>query len=122
MTVLCSLIGTPHLPSFDGSILFLEDINVDGLTFRRMLQQLRDTGILHQCNGIVFGTFENQPEDSLPTVEEVIRQSLKDFDRPVSMGWEFSHGAQCPTFPIGARVSLRVSKWSEDIVFGECVK
>jgi muramoyltetrapeptide carboxypeptidase len=108
MTVLCSMLGTEHIPSFEGCILFLEDINVDGLMFRRMLSQLQNAGVFDACNAIVFGTFENQPEDTIPTVEHVIADTFRNAPFPVAMGCNFSHGITTSVIPIGAHVAFAV--------------
>ncbi|RYG25268.1 MAG: LD-carboxypeptidase, partial [Burkholderiales bacterium] len=46
LTVLCSLLGTPHWPKIKGGILFLEDINEHPYRVERMLLQLQQAGAI----------------------------------------------------------------------------
>ena len=54
LSVLTAMIGSEYLPSFEGSILFLEDVGEDVYRVDRMLTQLKLSGILDQINGFVF--------------------------------------------------------------------
>lgn len=57
LSVLVSLIGTPHLPQVDGGILFLEDVNEHPFRIERMLTQLLHAGILGRQRAVVLGQF-----------------------------------------------------------------
>ena len=56
LTVLTALVGSPYVPSFDGAILFLEDVREDIYRVDRMLTQLRLAGLLGRVRGFVFGS------------------------------------------------------------------
>jgi muramoyltetrapeptide carboxypeptidase len=55
LTVLTHLIGTPWLPSFDGAILFIEDVDEAEYRIDRMLTQLAPGRSPAQGCGVVFG-------------------------------------------------------------------
>jgi muramoyltetrapeptide carboxypeptidase len=55
LSVLAAMVGSPYLPDWKGSILFLEDVGEDIYRVDRMLTQLRLAGILGQISGFVFG-------------------------------------------------------------------
>ena len=46
LAMLCSLLGTPHLPRIKGGVLFLEDVNEHPYRIERMLLQLLQAGVL----------------------------------------------------------------------------
>ena len=55
LSVLCAAIGTPFAPSFNGKILFFEDIGEKPYRLDRMLTQLLNAGILQQVAGVAVG-------------------------------------------------------------------
>jgi muramoyltetrapeptide carboxypeptidase len=57
LSVLVSLIGTPHLPEVDGGVLFLEDVNEHPFRIERMLTQLLHSGVLGRQRAVVLGQF-----------------------------------------------------------------
>ncbi|MCR2746950.1 LD-carboxypeptidase [Limnobacter parvus] len=57
LTLLCSLVGTPWLPTMPGGILVLEDVNEPAYKIERMLLQLLHSGVLAQQNAVVLGNF-----------------------------------------------------------------
>jgi muramoyltetrapeptide carboxypeptidase len=57
LTLLCSLLGTPWMPSVSGGILVLEDVNEPAYKIERMLLQLLQAGVLARQKAIVLGNF-----------------------------------------------------------------
>jgi muramoyltetrapeptide carboxypeptidase len=55
LTVLSAIIGSPYVPKWENSILFLEDVGEDIYRIDRMLTQLKLAGILEKIAGFVFG-------------------------------------------------------------------
>jgi muramoyltetrapeptide carboxypeptidase len=55
LTVLCHLLGTPHMPDLRGSVLFLEEIGEEAYRVDRLLQHLRMSGALRDVRAIVLG-------------------------------------------------------------------
>lgn len=116
LSVFQTLIGTPYLPDMKGAILFLEDVSDEISRYDRMFGHLRVSGALNQISGLIVGQFTNvKDNDKNPfgfTLEDVIREHTDGLDIPVLMDAPFGHGADLPTFPIGAPVTLKVGETS----------
>ncbi|MCK5803128.1 MAG: LD-carboxypeptidase [Lentisphaeria bacterium] len=106
LAILCSLVGTDHLPSLRGCILALEDINEAAYRIDRFLNQLLQAGVLETLGGLVFGQFTDC-EDA-----EFIPAVLADFARhvsgPVAAGLPFGHGFPSLSLPVGPNARLAV--------------
>jgi len=95
LTLLCSLVGTPWLPSVPGGILVLEDVNEPAYKIERMLLQLLHAGVLAQQKAIVLGNFcEPKPGThdngySLRSAAEFVQDQLKHV--PVLLNFPFGH-------------------------------
>jgi muramoyltetrapeptide carboxypeptidase len=64
LSVVAAMVGSPYLPSWHHSILFLEDIGEDIYPIDRMLTQFKNAGIINQISGWMFGQCTNyQPSD-----------------------------------------------------------
>ncbi len=113
LAVLCTLIGTPWMPRFDGRILFLEDIGELPYRFDRMLTQLLNCGLLQQVAGIAIGLNADceDPKARLAgeyrqSLEDVLRERLLPLKIPVVMGLPFGHVPDNGTLPVGVKAEL----------------
>jgi muramoyltetrapeptide carboxypeptidase len=99
LTLLCSLVGTPWLPSMPGGILVLEDVNEPAYKIERMLLQLLHAGLLAQQQAIVLGNFcEPKPGAhdngyTLSSAAKFVHSQLSDQAKhiPVLMNFPFGH-------------------------------
>ena len=106
LSVLSSLIGTPYLPDFKKSLLFLEEISEAPYRVERMLTQLAQSGALDRATGAMLGVFvkgdARSDEESLS-----LTQALDDHfaSRPIpsAYGLSFGHIASQWVLPIGVR-------------------
>lgn len=95
LTLLCSLIGTPWLPTMPGGILILEDVNEPAYKIERMLLQLLHAGVLADQQAIVLGNFcEPKPGNhdngyTLHSAAEFVHQQLGG--TPVVLNFPFGH-------------------------------
>ncbi|MCW5635713.1 MAG: LD-carboxypeptidase [Rubrivivax sp.] len=111
LAMLCSLLGTPHMPKVRGGVLFVEDVNEHPYRIERMLLQLLQAGVLAAQKAVVLGAFDAwapSPNDrgyGLKTVVAHLRSRLKV---PVLTGLPFGHVPTKVTLPVGARVTLAV--------------
>lgn len=108
LTTLACLLGTPYIPSFTNSILFLEDVDEGGYELDRTLTHLRLAGVFKEAAGIVFGEFTRAPkevEPADPSIEEVVYTHFKD-GPPCLYGCGFSHGDYTAVLPIGVEAEL----------------
>ena len=113
LAVLCTLLGTPWVPTLKGRILFLEDIGELPYRFDRMLTQLLNCGLLQQVAGVAIGLNADceDPKAKLATeyrqsLEDVLRERLLPLKIPVVMGLPFGHVPHNGTLPVGIKVEL----------------
>lgn len=109
LTLVTALLGTPWEIDTSGALLFLEDTGEAPYRVDRMLTQLRATGHLLRCAGVVLGDFhlDDQPMCSLdPEMLRVFRDRLADLACPVAYGFPFGHRPRSWTLPVGARARL----------------
>ncbi len=109
LAVLSSMAGSPYLPSFDGAILFLEEINEYIYRVDRMLSTLRNAGLLGRLSGVVLGAFTNcKPGESYGTLtlDEVFDDYFLPLNVPVYAGAMFGHIARKFTLPVGLEAEI----------------
>ncbi len=104
LAVLASLVGTPFLPEFQGTVLFLEDVNEAPYRIDRMLTQLLQAGVLQGVRGVVLGVFQDCGEEA--EILATLRDRLGSLGVPVCYGLPFGHISRKATLPIGLRVRL----------------
>lgn len=105
LAVLSSLAGSRYLPSFDGAILFLEEINEFIYRVDRMLSTLKLAGLLDRLAGVVLGAFTNcGPGDGnfgTLTLDEVFDDYFGALNVPVYRGAMIGHIRRKFTVPVG---------------------
>ena len=112
LTMLCSLIGTPHLPRVKGGILFVEDVAEHPYRIERMLLQLAQAGVLESQKVLLLGHFtewKKSPLDRGYGLKDVIAAVQSRCPKlTILSGLPFGHVATKVTLPIGARTDLVV--------------
>jgi muramoyltetrapeptide carboxypeptidase len=113
LTVLTALVGSPYVPSFDGAILFLEDVREEIYRVDRMLTQLALSGLLGRIRGFVFGSCRGcgpgaDRYGSL-TLEEVLDEHVKPLGIPAYEGAMIGHQERQFTLPVGVEVEVDAS-------------
>lgn len=109
LTVLTAILGSPYVPSFEGAILFLEDVREDLYRVDRMFTQLKLAGILQKIRGFVFGTCaECGPGEGFSslTLEEILADHIKPLNVPAWFGAMIGHQMQQWTVPVGSHVQI----------------
>ena len=110
LTVLSTLMGTPFLPSFDGAILFLEDVDEAVYSVDRMLTQLALGGVLRRLTGVVFGRCARCGTASGGgggfTLSDVLRRHLLPLNVPAFSGASIGHIANQMSIPVGVRAEI----------------
>ena len=107
LSLITSLLGTQHSPSYKGSILFLEDVNEPLYRLDRMLCQLKLAGIMDEIRALILGYFiDVNGNDLSEQVLSLISEFIPDNNIPILLN--FPHGHQLPniTLPHGAHVEL----------------
>jgi muramoyltetrapeptide carboxypeptidase len=104
LSLLVSLVGTPHEASMDGAILFWEEIGEEPYRIDRMLAHLRLSGRLTNLHGLVVGTTigceARNPSNGL-ALSEILETHLAGTDYPVVIGFPAGHGPGALTIPLG---------------------
>ena len=112
LALLVALHGTPFEPDYEGAILVLEDVNEASYRIERMLLQLRLSGSLQRCAGIVFGSFTNTGERrdrSLGgdrSVAAVLREAALAAGIPAISGAPVGHIDDQWSIPMGLEAEL----------------
>ncbi|RTL15166.1 MAG: LD-carboxypeptidase [Burkholderiales bacterium] len=111
LTVLCSLLGTPHWPKVKGGVLFLEDINEHPYRVERMLLQLQQTGVIDAQAAVLLGDFsgaDKSPLDRGYGIRDAVAALRARTKTPVLTGLPFGHVRTKVCLPVGAKVDLYV--------------
>jgi muramoyltetrapeptide carboxypeptidase len=109
LTMLLSLMGTPHWPRIKGGILFLEDVNDHPYRIERNLLQLHQAGVLDAQRAVVLGHFSHwkpSPLDRGYTLKSAVAHVRSVTRTPILTGLPFGHVPTIVTLPVGARVTL----------------
>ena len=108
LSLIAALMGTPYELNTRGRILFLEDIGEKTYSVDRMLTQLRLSGKLDACAGIVLGQFTDCAVEFASyglTLEEVFSDLLPS-RVPAVRGLMAGHCSPNLTLPLGRTCAL----------------
>ena len=111
LSVLCSLLGTPHWPKVKGGVLFVEDVNEHPYRVERQLLQLHQAGVLATQKAIVLGDFGNwrkSPLDRGYNLKAMVAHLRSVCDTPILTGLPFGHVPTKVTLPVGVKIELVV--------------
>jgi len=109
LTVLTAILGSPYVPSFEGAILFLEDVGEDLYRIDRMFTQLKLAGALGRIRGLAFGTCaECGPGEGFAslTLEEILADHVKPLQVPAWFGAMIGHQSPQWTVPVGLEAEI----------------
>jgi muramoyltetrapeptide carboxypeptidase len=111
LTVLSSLLGTPHWPHVKGGILFVEDVNEHPYRVERMLLQLHQAGVLARQKAVLLGAvsdWKRSPMDRGYDLKAMVAHIRSVTRTPVLTGVPFGHVPTKVTMPFGRPVTLLV--------------
>jgi muramoyltetrapeptide carboxypeptidase len=107
LTVLTALVGTPHMPDLNGSVLLLEDVTERPYRIDRMLTTLRASGALRGLRGVVLGQFTDcDPGPDGVTAHDVLTERLGTLGIPVMANASVGHVPENMPVLLGARVEI----------------
>lgn len=112
LALLAHLVGSVSDLDTKGKILFIEDVGEYLYNIDRMLHQLKRSGKLDHLAGLLIGGFSETKDTMRPfgaTVEEIIREIVKEYDYPVCYGFPVSHGMDNVVLKIGGKYTLTVN-------------
>lgn len=101
--------GTPFQLDAAGGILVLEEIAEHPYKVDRMLQQLRDSGVLRGISGVALGSFTGceAPSSAEWSLSDVFDEHLGGLGVPVVAGLPIGHDAANRAWPVRQRAWLR---------------
>ncbi|HWS00279.1 MAG TPA: LD-carboxypeptidase [Prolixibacteraceae bacterium] len=113
LSVLSSLRSTPLDQTFEGKVLFIEDILEYDYHIDRMMMNLLYGNALSNLAGLIVGYISDTKTGTTPfglTALEIIREAVTGFDYPVVYG--FPAGHELPNYPLvmGMEISLDVTE------------
>jgi muramoyltetrapeptide carboxypeptidase len=111
LAVLCSLLGTPHLPRVRGGILFIEEVNEHPYRVERGLLQLLQAGVLGAQKAVLVGAvtaWRPAPQDRGYTLKTALAAVQQRTAVPLLTGLPFGHVPTKLCLPVGRRVDLVV--------------
>lgn len=120
LSVLYGMMGSSSFPETDGKILFIEEVDEYIYHFDRMMIALKRAGKLQNLKGLIVGgltEIHDNPDPFGKTVEEVISESVKEYDYPVCFGFPVGHFADNRALVLGEKVRLFVQK--DRVLFDE---
>ncbi|WDF68165.1 LD-carboxypeptidase [Sphingobacterium oryzagri] len=112
LAILQSILSSVSDGSYDGKILFIEDVGESYYNIDRMLWMLKRAGKLAKLQGLIVGGF-TALKDSDPAFgqrfEEIIMSSVNDYDFPVCFGYPAGHIDDNRSLLFGKSVVLHVN-------------
>jgi muramoyltetrapeptide carboxypeptidase len=112
LSVLYSLLGSSSTPSFEGKILFLEDLDEYLYHIDRMMQNLKRSGVLKVIKGLIVGGMTYMNDNTIPfgkTAEEIISEAVQGYDYPVCFHFPVGHIHDNLPLIFGRIAKLKVS-------------
>jgi muramoyltetrapeptide carboxypeptidase len=109
LSLLTAVTGSGYLPDFDGSILFIEDVDEAVYRVDRMMTELALSGVLSKIAGFVFGRCtECGPGGGYGslTMEQMVAEHIKPLGIPAFSGAMIGHIDEQFTIPLGIEVEI----------------
>lgn len=109
LSVLAAMVGSPYLPNWNQTILFVEEVGEEVYRIDRMLTQLKLAGILDRLSGFVFGQCidcdPEEPDKSL-SLTQVLFEHIQPLGIPAWYGSMIGHIRDKFTLPLGVEVEI----------------
>jgi len=108
LSLISHLIGTPFMPHFKETILFVEERGEALYRIDRMMTHLRLSGMLDQIEGLIIGRFIECGDIS--DIHNLIMDMVSDLNIPMVSGLPVGHEALNVTLPLGLKATLDTEK------------
>lgn len=118
LSVVCSMFGTPYMPSLGGTILALEDVGEESYRIDRMLTQLVYAAGTARPSGVAYGFWSqnSRPRGSTAhrDVNEILAERTDISRGPIMTDLMYGHESTKFTLPFGVltRLSSRTKRMS----------
>ena len=113
LAIISTLCGTDDDINTKGKILFIEYVGEAVYAIDRMMWQLKKAGKLTDLAGLIVGGMTDMKDSAVPfgkSVEEVIVESVSEFDFPVCFNFPAGHIDDNRTILLGAKARLSVNE------------
>lgn len=113
LSLLVNGIGTSSDIQTNNKILFIEEVGEYIYAVDRMMYQLKRSGKLDNLNGLIIGRFSDMKDTTIPfgeTVDEAIKDLVKEFRYPVCFRFPVSHEKENYALKIGVEYNLNVAE------------
>ncbi len=109
LSSLVKIVNTKYCPSFNNSILFLEELGLesDSEMISSYLYQLKQAQVFEKISGLLIGNYDAKENISL---EKIILDVVKEYDFPIVKCNDFGHTRNNIILPIGLRCTLDADK------------
>jgi muramoyltetrapeptide carboxypeptidase len=110
LATIAALLGSPWLPSFDGAILMLEEVNESGYRLDRLFCSLLQSSAFGQLQGLVFGGFSGCGSGA--EVARLQREAAARLPKgaPAVRGAPFGHGDRNWPWWVGEEAELEAGE------------
>ncbi len=111
LSIICSLLGTPHWPDIRGGILFVEEVGEHPYRVERLLLQLGQAGVLDAQQAVLVGEVSDwkpAPNDRGYRLADAVAAVQARTRTPILQGLPHGHGPTKVCLPIGAQTALSV--------------
>ena len=113
LAILAHSIGSNSDISYDGKILFVEDISEYYYNLDRMFVQLKRAGKLEKLAGLIVGDFSDCKDNDEPfgkNIEEIILEHTAGKNYPVAFDFGFGHESKNLAIRMGETLKLEVKE------------
>ncbi|MBM4175255.1 MAG: LD-carboxypeptidase [Ignavibacteria bacterium] len=125
LSLIGSLLGTPYLPKFDKSILFLEDVDEKPYRVDRYFSQMKLAKIFDKMSGMILCNFtdceETDPSKKSLSINDVVYEYFSSVKKPIIYNVIYGHVKSKNTIPLGVRARINATKGEFEILEG-CVR
>lgn len=118
LQTLLRLAGTPWWPSFDGRVLFWEDVGLPEHALDALLTQLRVLGVFEAAAAVVIGKVVAPDERTVYAPERLIALTEDAAGRrlPIVAGLDMGHTDPMLTLPLGVRARVDAEAVAVDLL------
>ncbi|WP_462266910.1 S66 peptidase family protein [Mucilaginibacter sp.] len=112
LMMLISMLGSVSDYSYDGKILFIEDVGEYLYAIDRMLYILKRAGKLAKLAGLMVGAFTDLKDNDIPfgqTVPEMVMNVVQEYNYPVCFDFPAGHIPDNQTLIFGRQLQLEVA-------------
>lgn len=113
LSLLISVLGSVSDYSYDGKVLFLEDVGEYLYAIDRMMRALKRAGKLKNLAGLIIGGFTECKDNDIPfgqNAEEIIAEVVSEYNYPVCYGFPAGHICDNRALILGRAINLTVEQ------------